>query len=661
MRSSESVQGERAGRAVVHGGQRVGAWLLFLLVLGLGGGVAWWAMPSALDESAMAPVEVTTDAARTEDVASPTSVGGLSRAMTPSTKADRTAATVAPLPVWPGDVDEPRPDPPGDGPLTVTVIDLGGQLVRGAQVQLAAETSAPMLWRARPEDRTTPTESGTEPGRYGVTDRYGRCRVTAVAGQRLLATDPERRSGIAAVGPDAVARGRMDLIVRPGLGLEAVVIGFDGKGVANAVVTATALDVGRTFVGNADAKGVCRWLLDGDCRYDISARDADRLSETIRLLGGVGEAPTVRVRLLGVAVIEGRVLDPHGAPMPNASVRVMTDFMSSNDPLGARREFGAASGDDGAFRAPLPGPGRYRLVAQHADFGPSAAEMLEVAVGKATQATLRLVMPGEFQGVVCWKDGPPIAGASLRFTTADRGAMFGRGEVAFETATAADGSYRIERVPADASYVAICVPDPTRPQVRMERPGLRPSPQHFVFDQAAVMGASFGLEVSTEDGTALREVVTRLRRRNEYGHWQPGGDETLPVVAGCAQVGRLTPGATYAIDVSAPGFGRMRSDAFVAGTTPTVGISLPRACVLEVRVVVNRDEVGVDAEVVLQEDLPQGVTRGARADAWGRVAFADLPPGAFTVHVRRGADRPVRERVELSAGRKHRVEVRLRR
>ncbi len=652
MRSSESPQPLGVDRVERGVGPSLVLWAFVAIALGVL--AVFFATEPAPDALPVASAEIATD--------DPRSVEPMVSDAAPSATAPQRASTTREnagpaLPVWPGDVEERLPEPPGEGPLLVTVIDRGGQLVPGAQVRLAAALSAPIpppRVGGVEESEGTPTDQEF----LGVTDGHGRCRVRAVAGQVLLATDRRPHAGIELVGDEAMRSGRIDILIGPGTGLDATVIGFDGKGVAGAVVTAWALDRGRSFTGTADAKGTCLWWLDGECRYDVTARDGERLSETVRIAAGIGDGGAVRVRLLGVAAIDGRVLDPHGAPAAGASVKVTSDPRS-----GGRRgfEFSAASEPDGAFHLPLPGPGRYWVTAEHPDWARSPVEDCKVMVGKPTQASPRLAVRAEFQGMVRWKDGPPIAGAALSFESRAVFGAYGWVSEATETSSNEDGTYRLDKVSSEEAYSATCVPDATRPFVRMARPGLKPSPQHFVFDRAATMGASIDVAISVEAGNAPHEVVTRLRLHDGQRAWTPGVDEPLPVVAGSARLERLSPGATYTVDLRAPGFGQVRSETFVAGRDPTVAMRLPRAARLEVRVLDGSEEVAVGAEVVLQDALPQGLLRHARADVRGRVAFADLPAGSFRVHARRDEQRPVEMAVDLVAGKLTRVEVQLRR
>ena len=628
-----------------------------LMVVALGVAAVHWLTPPELDDGVVAPLAQAPVEA--SEVVAHTSASGPTRAPPMRVRTER-VSTEPPLPAWPGDVEEHLPDPPGEGPLVVTVVDRGGQLVRGAQVRRAPEASAPITVRGRQDEVPPTVSSPTDVDFLGVTDRHGRCRVQAVAGQTLLATDSRRQAGIATVSAEAVAGGHLDLIVSEGKPLDALIVGLDGKGVAGAVLTAQAVDRGRTFMGSADAAGRCRWVLDGDCRYDLSARDGDRLSETVRIPEGGRESLPVRVRLLGVAAIEGRVLDPHGGPTAGAIVRVTSD---PNRGSWRTRgfEFSASSDADGAFLLPLPAKGRYWVTAEHPDWAPASVLDLRVDVGKPTQVSLRLTVRGEFQGVVRWKDGPPIQGAALRFETKDVYGPYGWVTIGLDAVSGADGTYRLEGVSSDVAYNVTCTPDPSRPQVRMERQRLRPSPQHFVFEQARLMGASVEVSLATGDGAVLREVVTRLRVRTNdaWGGWSPGVDEAVAVVDGRVTIARLAPGTAYTLDVRAPGFGRVRSPAFVAGETPSLAITLPRASRLEVRVRAGSEDVAVGAEVALQEELAQGMNWTANTDIRGRVAFSDLPPGSFTVYARRGEDRPVRKIVEMTAGRTQRVELRL--
>ncbi len=91
------------------------------------------------------------------------------------------------------------------------------------------------------------------------------------------------------------------------------------------------------------------------------------------------------------AQLSGTILDPNGAVVPNASVKIR------NTGTGVQREL--RSNDVGQFRAVQLDPGRYELVAESAGFAPTTLTGIELAVGAAVNLNVTLQLQATTQSI----------------------------------------------------------------------------------------------------------------------------------------------------------------------------------------------------------------------------------------------------------------------
>lgn len=82
--------------------------------------------------------------------------------------------------------------------------------------------------------------------------------------------------------------------------------------------------------------------------------------------------------------ISGRVTDPQGAVVPNATVTVTN--------LGTNQVLTVTANDDGAYRATNLQPGKYRVETTVSGFAPAKADEITVEVGQATVVDIRLTL-----------------------------------------------------------------------------------------------------------------------------------------------------------------------------------------------------------------------------------------------------------------------------
>src|SRR5437016_12047556 len=82
--------------------------------------------------------------------------------------------------------------------------------------------------------------------------------------------------------------------------------------------------------------------------------------------------------------ISGKIMDPQGAMVPNASITVTN--------IGTNRASTIVAAGDGVYRATNLQPGIYRIQVTVSGFAPAKAENIVVEVGKTTTVDLSLAL-----------------------------------------------------------------------------------------------------------------------------------------------------------------------------------------------------------------------------------------------------------------------------
>jgi len=98
--------------------------------------------------------------------------------------------------------------------------------------------------------------------------------------------------------------------------------------------------------------------------------------------------------------INGNVTDPHGAIVPNASVKVTN--------IGTNSVITVAANEDGGYRASNLPPGRYRVESTVSGFAPIKADNIVVEVGQVTTVDLRLTVGSAVAEVSVTAEAPVI-------------------------------------------------------------------------------------------------------------------------------------------------------------------------------------------------------------------------------------------------------------
>ncbi|HLU40690.1 MAG TPA: carboxypeptidase-like regulatory domain-containing protein, partial [Planctomycetota bacterium] len=506
----------------------------------------------------------------------------------------------------------------------------------------------------------------------GRTGPDGTCRLPSTGDLTLLATTPRSTSGL--VHFTAPAEGaRVVLVVRRTATVRGVVVDAAGQPLADATVEAAppagAFPQPRRTTTTTGRDGRFALDLDAFGPHDLTARAGDIGSETLRIEASPGTGEDVRIRMLGAVALHGDVRDPRGAPSTDATVYVVRLGADPHaDPRAQRFEGTANASGDGSFRILLPAAGEYLVTAQHAQWAHAEAVRVRIDAGRPPEP-VRLVL-GEraaMAGTVRWIDGFPAAGARVVVRpiapALPRGVNPGPfvGPTGFADVRE-DGTYRIEGLQPHVRYRVLCMPDPGRPYVRIERTDVAPSLQDFVLDRALFGDAEVRLMLRS-GGQAIGTAHAIVSRRGRDGTWQRGQPTQITFDAGGqAIIGGLERGATYAIELRCEALGRCRTAPFVAGATTDQIVQPVAPGRVEVTVLDSAGRPVLGAKVVLREDAPAGLRPQdsiRTTDVAGRAVWDSVSVLSWTVFAERGEERSEPVAVKVASHKTSRVEITL--
>jgi hypothetical protein len=336
--------------------------------------------------------------------------------------------------------------------------------------------------------RAVPVRGGT-PSPWVATDGDGRFRIDDLAPvpHRLVAkTGPFAEELVVAASAvpgappadhDLVPARRAADAVPRGVGGRVRLLGHDGAAVATAHVAA---HVAGVFHGYIDVRGgeFARAAAEPwGTTYEISAaRDADgRPLPYGPLVVGLddGESPVVTVRLPPERVVEGRLVGPSGAGVPDVEVRVMALGSFARPPIATARTDRGGNFRLGGLGAgpyeirtegalPLYPPGRWTLE-PHDTF-------LDLPLAGGSSVTLTLTDP----------TGRAVEGASL---TLFRAGAAGSPDIVSARSGSA-GEARIEGLDPEARYTLNVQPPPDRRDLRpIQRTGWLPTNAALTFER----------------------------------------------------------------------------------------------------------------------------------------------------------------------------------
>jgi hypothetical protein len=220
---------------------------------------------------------------------------------------------------------------------------------------------------------------------------------------------------------------------------------------------ATWHDPGRSFRAT---KGI--WTTAGEALpihsiFGVEASaDGYAPAYDFHVVAGASPDPTALVLRLGRGTrVEGRVVDPRGAPVAGAFVELSIGGVRQNefDEVRGDPRWSVRSGGDGSFTIEGASAGEGWLTVTHPDFLPAEDGPFAIAAaGPAGARTIALARGGAIEGVAIGDDGRPVAGATV-FCFDPR--LSGTGKPPPSTTTGGDGRFRFDHVRAGTVQVSL--------------------------------------------------------------------------------------------------------------------------------------------------------------------------------------------------------------
>lgn len=271
----------------------------------------------------------------------------------------------------------------------------------------------------------------------------------------------------------------------------------------------------------AHARDVDWWnrvaLTDAEGRFALAALDIHQ-TITARADGYFGAAivtvdrpntsdaatarETVLVLKKGAAVISGRVIDPNGAPILGAIVRVGREpHLPGRDPEGRPTAFlethHALTDADGRFKTATLPPGSYPLVVRRVGYGLHRGNV-EIKMDRAEDNVVVLSPEATIRGRVTYSSGAPAAGIYVTARGDDR-------LTGIFAETAGDGSYEVFGLPEGKAFLSIRTADGRFAKKTFDvRPGDRLEWNPTIAEGLAIAGTVIG-----DDGLPLAGALVR--------------------------------------------------------------------------------------------------------------------------------------------------------
>jgi hypothetical protein len=253
-----------------------------------------------------------------------------------------------------------------------------------------------------------------------------------------------RAAGFGHVLKTASVAETLEIVLEPAASITGTVVDEVGRSVESFQVEATSVppELGRVWHGPgattvADGRFTLHDLTAGDYVLEITAPGLGRgVAGPLKVATGT-TADAGRVVLKAGGTVRGQVVDSDGAALPGAIVwgRSTQSFPG-----------GSTSGtSDGTGRFEIRGmiPGPASVSASHPGFAPGQVTDVEVVPGRPVEVRIVLTQGGRIEGSARGRGNRPIAGATVH-ARPDVRLMTGP----LEAITAADGSFRLEHLPA---------------------------------------------------------------------------------------------------------------------------------------------------------------------------------------------------------------------
>jgi Carboxypeptidase regulatory-like domain len=355
------------------------------------------------------------------------------------------------------------------------VVDPVGSLLASAEVRVVHENEPREMWRvfAGP-----PAAISGEDGHF---------RITGLAAGERIDLSAQREGWTSEALGLVVPSGNPVRLAMRHLGrARGRIVDSTGKGLAGATVVAGSKTTTSDETGGFSLADIPAGVGEIEASLEgwLPAKHEVDLSTGKEIEAG-------DLILRPASVVHGTVTDSDGNPLDLVTVEV-----SGSDRLPARGDHDRVSevtDGDGKYRMVAVGPG-LRTVRATSEDGRHAGRQVEVGKGD-NEVNLILPRGAEVSGIVLAADGGPLGAVSLRLSSRS-------GDLARETRSDTDGSFEIADVP-DGAYA-----------LRAEQEGYSPA----TLEPVVVAGAPVsGLELRLRRGGAVTGSLLGLKP-DELGH-----------------------------------------------------------------------------------------------------------------------------------------------
>ncbi len=316
---------------------------------------------------------------------------------------------------------------------------------------LAAGIALSLLWDQPKRDATpSPPES-----------QAIQALASAVPGAPAYGRESESKPPPAAAGDHAISQSGLSVVpstpnwaplvdARRTIAVErltaqvsgSVVAYGSGKPIPHATVRLTEQsDQGAEKRTNTDSRGNFSFSVAPDALFDLRASAEGFKSADLSRLRASGVGDGVVLKLSPLLVVRGRVVDPGGAPVAEATVAALRE---------GKRVGWTKSDSRGRFRLDrINAPGRYDLWAAHPEYRLKAPAWAEVPSGSEVKIVMEATPPEQMTrigGTVMDDLGNPVAGAEVDLIVSEKSFgidVFGTVQVAYSDSS---GDYEFSRV-----------------------------------------------------------------------------------------------------------------------------------------------------------------------------------------------------------------------